>query len=136
MLKCAFTHIFSMRINFLGCRKCLIGMVFDRKPDTLLSWTLYRTRVAEHDILKVCEEDAMNDALFAPLSHYRESQQADRHIKKKRYRASKLSQRRWSSGRDRMKPSDFDKCEMCINSKNHTQTRQQTIPYRYNKNDL
>ena len=56
-------------------------MVFDRKPDTLLSWTLYRTRVAEHDILKVCEEDAMNDALLVPLSHYRESQQANWHIK-------------------------------------------------------
>ena len=56
----------------LGCRKCLIGMLFDHKPDTLLPRTLYRTRVAAHDILKVQEEDAMNDELFATLSNYRE----------------------------------------------------------------
>ena len=58
----------------LGCRKCLIGMLFDRKRDKLLS----RVRVAAHVIFKVSEEDVMNDALFAPLSNYREreSQQA------------------------------------------------------------
>ena len=43
-------------------------MLFDRKPDKLQS----RTRVAAHVILKVREEDAKNDALFAPLSNYRE----------------------------------------------------------------
>ena len=43
----------------------------------------YRTRSAAHAILKVHEEDAMNYALFAPLSTYREreGQLADRHIK-------------------------------------------------------
>ena len=58
-------------------------MLFNRKPDKLLSRTLYRTCVAAHVILKVREEDAMNDVLFAPLSNYRErqSQQADWHIK-------------------------------------------------------
>ena len=41
-------------------------MLFDRKPDKLLSRTLYRIRVTAR------EEDTMNDALFAPLSNYRE----------------------------------------------------------------
>ena len=50
----------------------LIGILFDRKPDKLLSRTLYRTRVAAFVILKVREEDAINDALFAPFSNYRE----------------------------------------------------------------
>ena len=47
-------------------------MLFDRKPDKLLSQTLYRTRVASHVILKIREEDTTNDVLFAPLSNYRE----------------------------------------------------------------
>ena len=38
----------------------------------LLSRTLYRIRVTAYVILKVREEDAVNDALFAPLSNYRE----------------------------------------------------------------
>ena len=70
MLKYAFTHFFAAHAS-LGCRKCLIGLLFDRKPDKLLSRTLYTTRVAAHVILKVREEDAMNDALFAPLSNYK-----------------------------------------------------------------
>ena len=53
----------------LGCRKCLMGVLFDRKPDKLLSLTLYWTRFAARVILKVREEDSMNDALFAPLSN-------------------------------------------------------------------
>ena len=70
MLNYAFTHFFTANTS-LGCRKCLIGILFDRKPDKLLSQTLYRTRVAAHAILKVREEDAMN-TLFASLSNYRE----------------------------------------------------------------
>ena len=58
------SHFFTAPTS-LGCRKCLIGMLFDRKPEKLLSRTLYRTRVAAHVIL-----NAMNDALFAPLSNY------------------------------------------------------------------
>ena len=50
----------------LGCRKCLIGMLFDRKLDKLLSRTLYRTSVAAHTIL-IVRKDVMNDAIFAPL---------------------------------------------------------------------
>ena len=50
----------------------MIGVQFDRKPDKLLSRTLYKTRVAANVILKVREEDAMNDAIFEPLSNYRE----------------------------------------------------------------
>ena len=49
-----------------------MGRLFDRKPDKLLPRTLCRIRVTAHVILKVREEDAMNDALFAPLSNYRE----------------------------------------------------------------
>ena len=49
-----------------------MGRLFDHKPDNLLSWSLYRARVTAHVILKVGEEDAMNDGLFAPISNYRE----------------------------------------------------------------
>ena len=59
-------------MNFTWLYKCLIGRLFDRKPDKLLPRTLNRIRVTAHVILKVSEEDAMNDALFAPLSNYRE----------------------------------------------------------------
>ena len=37
----------------------------------------YINRGSGNVIIKVCEENAMNDAMFAPLSHDR----ADRHIK-------------------------------------------------------
>ena len=65
MLSLTFFHCATS----LGCRKCLIGMPFDRNPDKLLS----RIRVAAHVIFKVSEEYVMNDALFAPLSNDRES---------------------------------------------------------------
>ena len=55
---CFYSHFITVHTS-LGCRKCLIGMLFDCKPDKLLSRTLYRTRVASH-------------VLFAPLSNYRE----------------------------------------------------------------
>ena len=66
---CFHSQFFTAHTS-LGCRKCLIGLLFDRKPEKFLSRTLYRTRVAAHVILKVREEDAMNNALFAPLSNY------------------------------------------------------------------
>ena len=72
----AFNHILFTAHTSLGCRKLLIGMLFDRKPDKLLSRRLYMTHVAEHVILEVREEDAMNDALFAPLSNYAEREPA------------------------------------------------------------
>ena len=72
MLKYAFIHTFFTAHTSLGRIKCLIGVLFDRKPDKLLSRTPYRTRVAVHVILIVREEDVTNDALFAPLSTYRE----------------------------------------------------------------
>ena len=68
---CSCPHFFTAHTS-LGCRKFLIGRIVDPKPDKLLSRTLHRTHVAAHVILKVCEEDAMNDALFEPLSNYRE----------------------------------------------------------------
>ena len=58
---CFHSHLFIAHTS-LGCSKCLTGMLFDGKPDKLPSRTLYRTRVAAHVILKVREEDAMNDA--------------------------------------------------------------------------
>ena len=93
-------------------------MIFDRKPDKLLSRTLYRTRVAAHVILKVREEDAMNDALFAPLSNYREITSkltgiADKtflHIKAESEKVVLAPLKPRSGG---MKPCDFDKCEIC-----------------------
>ena len=48
---CFHSHFFTAH-TALGFRKGLIGMLFDRKPDNLLSWSLYRTRVAAHVILK------------------------------------------------------------------------------------
>ena len=45
----AFAHFFTVHIS-LGCRKCVIGMLFDRKPGKLLSQTLYRTCDAAHVI--------------------------------------------------------------------------------------
>ena len=64
MLKYAFTYIFFTAHTALGCGECLIGMLFDRKPD---KW-LYRACVAAYVIVKVRKENAMNE---------RESQQAD-----------------------------------------------------------
>ena len=52
MLTYALFHFFTVHI-FLGCRKCLIRMLFDRKSEKLLSQTLYRTRDAAHVILNV-----------------------------------------------------------------------------------
>ena len=64
---CFHSHLIFTAHTSLGCRN-----VFDRKPDTLLSWTLYRIRVTAHVILKVREEDVMNDSLLHHLSDYRE----------------------------------------------------------------
>ena len=61
---------FHSHFIFTGHTKCLIGRLFHRKPDKLLSRTLYRICVTAHVILKVREEDAMNDALFTLLSNY------------------------------------------------------------------
>ena len=68
---CFHSHFFTAHTS-LGCRKCLIGMLYNSKPDKLWSRILYRTRAAAHLILKVREEGAMNDVLFAPLSNYRD----------------------------------------------------------------
>ena len=82
-------------------------MLFDHKPDKLLPRTLYRTRVAAHVILKVREEDAMNDALFATLSNYRERASKMTGILNKTLdRASKLGRRRWSSHLEATKRRD------------------------------
>ena len=67
VLKYAFAHIFFTAYTSLGCRKCLIGMLFDHKPDKLLSRTPYRTRVAAHVILKYAKKMPC-----APLSNYRD----------------------------------------------------------------
>ena len=96
MLSSTFTHIlFSLRILLLAV-EYLIGRLFDRKPDKLLARTLYRIHVTAHAILKVREEDAMNDALFAPLSNSR-GRQRESPYQTKRYHALKLSRRIQSS---------------------------------------
>ena len=106
----------------LGCRKSLIGMLFDRKRDKLLSQTLYRTCVAVHYILKVRVEDAMDDVLFAPLSNYREGASQLTGISNKtlwriKAESEKVVLAHWKPRSDRMKSCDFDKCEICINCK-------------------
>ena len=81
-----------------------------------------RTRVAAHVILKAREEDAMNDALFVPLSNYRERasklpgipNKTLSHIKAE---SEKLVLAPWKPRSDGMKPCDFDKCGICINCK-------------------
>ena len=119
---CFHSHFFTAHTS-LGCRKCLIGMLFDRKPEKLLSRTLYRTHVAAHVILKERKDDVMNNTLFEPLSNYTERERASKltGLSKKRYHASKLSLRWFSRPRkprsDGMKPCDFDKWEICINCK-------------------
>ena len=98
-------------------------MLFDRKPDELLSGI----RDAAHVIFKLREEDAMYDALFAPLSNYRESQQA--------YKTLSCIKTEPKPRSDGMEPSDFDtcKCEICINCKiTHKQdTKLYIIKKRY-----
>ena len=47
---CFHSHFFTAHTS-LGCRKCLIGIQFDRKPDKLLSLTLYKTRATANVIL-------------------------------------------------------------------------------------
>ena len=113
MLKYAFTHIFSLRMLLLD-GKYLIGMLFDLEPDKLLSPTLYRIRGAAHVILKVREKDAMNDALFAPLSNYRERASKLTGISNKKLSCIKsklekvvLAHRKPRS--DGIEPSDIDK---------------------------
>ena len=93
-------------------------MQFDRKPDQLLSRTLYKTRVAANVISKVREEDDMNDALSAQLSNYRERASKLTGISNKTLSRTKAeSEKVVLAPRKRLKPSDFDKWQMCINCK-------------------
>ena len=115
MLKYALTHIFSLCILLEAIRR-----TFDRKPDKLLPRTLYR--VTAHVISKVRKGDAMKDALFAPLSNYREgaskltgiSNKTLSRIKAESEKAILASRKPRSH---RMKLGDFDKCEIYINCK-------------------
>ena len=93
---CFHSHFFTAHTS-LGIRKCLIGMKFDRKPDKLLSRTLYKTRVAVHVILKLREEDAMNDALFVPLPNYREGASMLTGISNEMLSCIKAELERWCS---------------------------------------
>ena len=67
--------------------------IFDLKPDKLLSPTLYRIRGAAHVILKVREEDAMDDALYTPLSNYRKRASKLTGISNKTLSCIKMSRR-------------------------------------------
>ena len=82
----------------------------------MLSRTLYRTRVTAHVILKVREEDGVNDVLFAPLSNYREGASKQSGISNKSISRIKADSENAvlapRKPRDRMELSDFDKCEL------------------------
>ena len=70
----------------------------------------------------VGEEDAMNNALFAPLSNYREGASKLTGISNKTISRIKLTRRMQSSLLGSHEEtglcfSDFDKCEICINCK-------------------
>ena len=113
MLKYAFTHIFFTAYTSLGCRKCLIEMLFDRKPNKLLSRTPYRTRVAAHVILKYAKKMPC-----APLSNYREIASKLTGISSRiKAESEKVFLAPRKPRNDVMKPCDFDKCEICINCK-------------------
>ena len=122
MLKYAFILILFTGHTSFGCRKSLVGRLFDRKPYKLLQRTHYRICVAAHVILKVHKEDVMDDALFAPLSNYREraskltgiSIKTLSHIKAELEKVVLAPWKPWSGI---MELSDFDKCERCINCK-------------------
>ena len=108
-----FSQTFFTAHTYLGFRKCLIGMLFDRKPDKLLT----RIRVAAHVIFKIREEDVMYDALFAPLSNYRESQQAYKTLSCIKTQPEEMALAPLKPRSDEMEPSEFDTCEICINYK-------------------
>ena len=108
---CFHSHFFTAHTS-LGCRKGVIGMLFDGKPDNLLSRTLYWTRVAAHVILRV-REDVMNYVLFSPLSNYREGVSKLTCISNKTLSRIKAESEKVVLA----KPSDFNKCEICINCK-------------------
>ena len=107
------SHFFTAHTS-LGNRKCLIGMQFDRKPDNVLIRTLYKTRVAANVILKVREDDAINDALFAPLSNYREGASKLTDISNKTLSCIKAESEKvvLAPRSDGMKPSDIKKCKI------------------------
>ena len=118
----------------------MIGVQFDRKPDKLLSRTLYKTRVAANVILKVREEDAMNDAIFAPLSNYRERASkltgiSNKSLSRIKAESEKVVLVPLKPGSDGMKPSDFDKYELCINCK-ITHKQDNKLYNNNNKKDL
>ena len=67
--------------------------------------------------LKKREEDVMYDALFAPLSNYRESQQAYKTLSCIKTEPEEIVLAPLKPRSDGMEPSDFGKCEICINCK-------------------
>ena len=90
-------------------------------PYFLLKGT-WKPGATAHVILKVCEENAVNDVLFAPLSNYREGASKLRGISNKTISRIKADSENavlapLKPWRDKMEVSDFDKCEICINCK-------------------
>ena len=80
------------------------------------------THVAAHVILKIRKKDAMNDALIEPLSNYREGASKLTGISSKTLSRIKAESEKVVLGprkprSEEMKPSYFDKCEICINFK-------------------
>ena len=68
-------------------------------------------------ILKLREEDAMNDALFAPLSNYREGASKMTGLSNKPLSRIKAESEKVVLAPRRDEPSDFDKCKICIDCK-------------------
>ena len=62
---------FTLRIHLLAVEMS-DRQVFRSKASQIAVTDPNRTRVTAHVILKVREEDAVNDVLFAPLTNYRE----------------------------------------------------------------
>ena len=85
-------------------------------------------------MFKLREEDVMYDALFAPLSNYRESQQAYKTSSCIKTEPEEMVLAPLKPRSDWMEPSDFDKCEICINCK--ITHKQDTKLYIIKKKDL
>ena len=80
---CFHSHFIFTAQTSLGCRMSDRQAFRSQVSPIAVMDPIYRRRVTAHVILKVREEDAVNDVLFAPLSNYRKgaSQHDDRHIK-------------------------------------------------------
>ena len=116
------SHFISTAHTSLGCRHDRSAGFTFASQTNCCHGTYIGSVLPAHVILKVCEEDDVNDVLFAPLSNNREeaskltgiSNKTTSRIKADSESAVLAPRKPW---RDRMEISDFDVCKICINCK-------------------